>query len=453
MSDLNTQKDDLATREMLEMMGELTEEQAELPADLSDIDMDDLLNSLDESQGDTDEPKKSDTTAKPSPADDADNDSNALDLEDIDTLMAQAESDSETEIEVAETTHEAISENQNDIQNELLGDAVADEDDIEKMKSGDHEADPSSTQASKEIALDDIEDTTDIDTLMAQMESTQSSEPADTSNNVMDNEVTEPENADSADNIDEIMAKFDQPADAEPTDSHEIDEDTDTGDKTSIEPTKEEMADLTEDVSPESSAIDDLIAQADKVKEMDTGSDTPAQEVTDETPIPEPSIESDANQSVDETIEINTEMDSGENESISDKTADIEMNNDNQMSEQASQSVVSMEEAIEIDQEIQEIASQVQNTAQEATLLALATSQKAHESAEKIQQAIEATFIAAERAFEAAKNAGYSIDLSELETQLSSPEISERLLDIQAKNKSLKATNKTLKARILDLND
>ncbi len=491
MSDLNTEKDDIATQEMLDMMGELPEEQTEIPDDLADIDMDDLLNSLDEFQTDMDDTIEVATTPTPSSVDD----SGAVDLEDIETLMAEVESDNETEIEVADTTPDTIPETQHDI----LADTVATEDDTEHMENVEDKADIPSNQASKDTDFDDIEDK---DTLMEQIDSTHPSEAADItelpeeaievaaepSSDVSD-EVThetggEKIEVDDADNIDEMMAEFDLPADAEPTDQLDVSDDKETMKETTTALSEEETAEITENISPEMTDIDDLMAQADTIEETGTDSETLAEEVTnDQTPTQDSSIESKSNQPVEEAndqnmdTELSTDesaselvddssdeiiepdevdssaMDGVEDEMKSDETAAIETNDDNQIIEQASQSVASMEEAIEIDQEIQGIASQVQTTAQEATQLALATSQKAHESAEKIQQAIEATFVAAERAFEAAKNAGYTVDLTELETPLSSPELAERLLDIQAKNKKLKTVNESLKARISDLND
>ncbi|WP_019556671.1 hypothetical protein [Thiomicrorhabdus arctica] len=475
MSDLNTEKDDIATQEMLDMMGELPEDQAEIPDDLTDIDMDDLLNSLDEFESEADNSIEVATT----PADDT----SAIDLEDIDSLMGEVESDHDMEIDVNDTPNNTPPETQNAI----LADTLATEDETEQMENIDEKADISSNQASKDIDLDGIED---IDTVMEQIDSTHSSESSDITDKTPE-ATTEPSNEvsdeiahatndemtdlDEVGDIDEMMAELDLPAEAEPTDhSNVIDEDA-----TPTDLPEEEAADTPEEVSPETietDNLDDLMSQAETVEEMDTGIETLAEEGSNEIPIDESidmSMETElstdepdaepldnASSEANEPDKVDSStLDVVEDEVTSDESADntphtdFEANVDNPIIEQSSQSVASMEDAIEIDQEIQGIASLVQNTAQEATLLALATSKKAHESAEKIQQAIEATFVATERAFEAAKNAGYTVELSELETQLSSPEIAKRLLEIQAKNKTLKAVNESLKARISDLND
>lgn len=119
--------------------------------------------------------------------------------------------------------------------------------------------------------------------------------------------------------------------------------------------------------------------------------------------------------------------------------------------QQAADSIVNMEDAISIDQEIQKIAAEVTLSAQEATRLALATTRKAHASAEKTQQAIEATFAAAERAFEAAKQAGYDLQNDGLGELLSSEAIDAQLAGIREKNAQLKAVNASIKQRIAEL--
>ncbi len=116
MSDINIEKDDQATQEMLAMMGEITEEMdaalKEHPPEQQD---DDLLNALD---GLPDELEKK---SPPSITEEEVPDENSLNLEDIDAIMSDIDDDTETSIEVSppltppdETTNSPMPSNENE---------------------------------------------------------------------------------------------------------------------------------------------------------------------------------------------------------------------------------------------------------------------------------------------------------------------------------------------------
>ncbi|VAW47051.1 hypothetical protein MNBD_GAMMA03-1219 [hydrothermal vent metagenome] len=145
-------------------------------------------------------------------------------------------------------------------------------------------------------------------------------------------------------------------------------------------------------------------------------------------------------------------------ENTIEETAPANLSNENENEDeekslitQAQQSIKTMEESIQLDQEIQEIASNIQGSAQEAIQTAIAVSEQAQQSTEQIQQAIEATLNASEQAFEAVKEAGYQIETNPLETVQNAAEMVEQLQKINVKNQQLKEINNNLQQRISEL--
>lgn len=338
MSDLNIEKDDQATQEMLEMMGELSDEmdstlQSDSPTE------DDLLKEL-EGLPDAlkEEPpiEKTDEFSEPEEA--------SLAVEDIDALMSELDESSETSIEIP-TTAEATNE---------LVDAIDE---------------PSENTASK-----------DTDEHMDSLENTINS------------------------------------AEEEMIDSPLLDEESVSKEET----TQEETSNVVEEL--EDSTIQEMVEDTDNIATS-----------TDKIADPQPSEEV-----------VHSEV----TDSIEDKNTPNEAS---PLISQTQQAVETMNEAIQIEQEVQEIASSVQNNAQEAVQIAISTSKQAQQSAEQVQQAIEATFTASEQAFEAAKKAGYQINTNELNAQQPSDEIVKQLQQIEDKNQTLKEVNQNLKQRISEL--
>lgn len=430
MSDINIEKDDQATQEMLDMMSELSDDLGETPEISTEVESDHALETEENL------PSISETP------DEISDDESSLNLEDIDALMAEIDTDVETQVEVVTPSEPPIPEDtelDTELDNEL--DAAADENATETDRIEEALPQESSAHlAAKDLDSDTVETSSmeemeDIEAFMEQAPS--SVELDDQLENEINTEASltaiadepeslsadeqpleadtisdEPLEMDALDDIESIDESLPVETDNSPEDESNLSEDvmeaeqSETDEMTAIE--TESLPETIDDSLPDTDAMDDSIENTDV--DQDTANDT-------------------------ETM--NTEL--GDNDS------------DNPIVELAAQSVSSMEDAIQIDQEIQEIASQVKNTAQEATQLALATSQKAHASAEKTQQAIEATFAAAERAFEAAKNAGYNIDLEALETQLSPADITQLLTEIQDKNRRLKEINQNIQTRIAEL--
>ncbi|VAW44338.1 hypothetical protein MNBD_GAMMA04-187 [hydrothermal vent metagenome] len=346
MSDLNIEKDDQATQEMLEMMGELSDEmgstlQSDNPTE------DDLLKELEGLPDSLEEkPPTANETSELTEAEEA-----TLKVEDIDALMSELDENSKTSIEISTT--------------------------------------PKPTSQSFDAIDEPAENTASKDT----------DEEMNTLTNTMDSESKE--TTDSEDILDEDPLSKEEEAQEE---SFDMDEKVENIESSDIE----------------SSNIEDL-----DIKEMDEETDNIADSLTAEESVP-------------------TDI----ADSVNDKNTNSE---DSPQISQTQQAIETMEEAIQIDQEVQEMASSVQSNAQEAIQMAISTSEQAQQSAEQIQQAIEATLMASEQAFEAAKKVGYQIDTDALNTQQSSEEIIKKLQQIEDKNQQLKDINHNLKQRISEL--
>ncbi|WP_178861713.1 hypothetical protein [Thiomicrorhabdus cannonii] len=210
---------------------------------------------------------------------------------------------------------------------------------------------------------------------------------------------------------------------------------------------EEELEELEE--IEEESALSDDIAIGESLEAVETGESLEAVETGEslEASLPEEDALSEESPLSDETPTVDSALPAS---NLMAKDEDDAAENA-RIVQQAADTIVNMEDALSIDQEIQKIAAEVRLSAQEATRLALATTRKAHESAEKTQQAIEATFAAAERAFEAAKQAGYELQNEGLGELLSSSEIDEQLAAIREKNAQLKTVNESIKKRIAEL--
>ncbi|WP_040725593.1 hypothetical protein [Thiomicrorhabdus sp. Kp2] len=415
MSEIDLEKDDKATQEMLSMMGNITPEMSD---SLEDFDADDLLNALDELpsiEADQDETQDVYSSKETDDNDDTETDSLAdlgIDLDDLDSLMAEAASEVETEVEVKEPPQEMSS----------AGDDI----DLDSLDLDDLEG------------LDDIDNLDDLSQSEAETALEVDSEGSEVNLDDIDlNEFTEDAGTPN-ENSDEVTAEMDN-IDLDNLDLDDLDNLADTTSETGSETTEPD------DGNNDMPDLDDIDLEALDNAEEELPIDQAGIEDTD--------IEDDV-EHISETSETeNSHLEMVmENQDTNQMHATEEISNDDlSLIDQASQSVSAMEEAIGLDQSIQNIAQEVKTTAQEATQLALATSKEAQASAEKTQQAIEATFAAAERAFEAAKKAGYTVDLTQLNSNQNTEEVAAQLAEIQEKNTHLKSVNESIRARIAEM--
>jgi hypothetical protein len=355
MSNINSEQDDKATLEMLEMMGELPENSDSHPTGNSD-EVDELLSAIDQTRHEEAETLLDVDAPETTEANEMDD----IDLDDIDAMLsdiqtAQPETQAPTDDERLEASAE---------------DALDDDSRLNER--------PSVDTASEEVVNEGMEETPAHDLMTEE-------EPSSVET-LMESGVT--------DNALESAIEEDYDA----LDENQEREDSDSG-------------------------------SAPTVAETETA----GEESVDEAPASE--AERASQSSTDEATD-------NDNDGAQDNPS---------LLAQAADSVEHMQQAIDIDQEIQEIATEVMGAAQQATALAIATTQKAHASAEKTQKAIEATFAAAERAFEAAKAAGYSLESQGVNSALSSTEIDSQLMQIKQKNQQLKEVNRALRQRINEL--
>jgi len=344
MSDINIEKDDQATQEMLKMMGELSEEMESTLEAEDNIQADALLDELEglptELEKEAPEVVEAVVSKEETP----------LDVDDIDTLMAEINETTEMSIEVAPPSSTTPLET------------------VENTASKD---------ADEHMEISSIENSSALEEPL---------EPRD-----------ETRGLDDIDDIDDIAAV------------QEIDE------------------------SPEIEAIQNK-SEADIKPTSNEDNIAPPEDIAGE-----------------DLTDINPTTNTMDNEITEEKESTESTVQVEQLISQTQQAVHTMEEAIQIDQEIQEIASNVHSKAQEAIQIAISTSEQAQQSTEQIQQAIEATFSASEEAFKAAEKAGYQINLDDINTDTPTPEIIEQLQEIEAKNKKLKEVNQNLKQRISEL--
>ena len=515
MSEIDLEKDDKATQEMLAMM----EESNDSLDEAGSLDADDLLEALNALPEDevpisvpsateemtmmdipddlmVDDLTKDITSSKElesAISEDTDFD-DPLNIDDLDALMAEANNEVETEVEIQDIEPvsdlpppspeegEALDEIEallDDAESALDAEETSTEVNMDDIDLSDLDiADLETPTTEAEPAIDDI-DLDDLD--IADLETPTEAEPAIDDIDLDDLDMVDLETpTESEPAIDDIelddldMPDLETPTEAEPAiDDVDLDDlnMTDLEASTKAEPAIDDVdlgglaiADL-ETAAEADPAIGDIDLGDLEMSEMEMSSEEASAqdiELEDELAtmdaidenLPELSEDTEtAETPIEEEQDLPDEM---ENivaaEEIADSTAIMTSNEDDlALIEQTGASVSSMEQAIELDQSIQSIAKEVQQTAQEATLLAIETSKQAQASAERTQQAIEATFSAAERAFEAAKNAGYSVDLSSLENPPNPQELSLQLAEIQEKNRHLKTINESIKARIAEL--
>lgn len=447
MSEIDLEKDDKATQEMLSMMGNITPEMSD---SLEDFDADDLLNALDELpsiEADQDETQDVYSSKETDDNDDTETDSLAdlgIDLDDLDSLMAEAASEVETEVEVKEPPQEVSS----------AGDDI----DLDSLDLDDLDG------------LDDLDNLDDLSESAAETALEVNSEGSEINLDDIDlNEFTEDAGTPN-ENSDEVTAEMDN-IDLDNLDLDNLDNLADTALETENNTTElddVDTSDLDDDIDLDNLDLDDLDNLADTTSETtepdDGNNDMPDLDDIDlealdraeeELPIDQAGIEDtdiEDDLSIEDDVEHISETSEMENQDTNQMHATEEISNDDlSLIDQASQSVSAMEEAIGLDQSIQNIAQEVKTTAQEATQLALATSKEAQASAEKTQHAIEATFAAAERAFEAAKKAGYTVDLTQLNSNQNTEEVAAQLAEIQEKNTHLKSVNESIRARIAEM--
>lgn len=457
---VDAEKDDLATQEMLQMMGETPEQASTEENQMSVNDTDALLSDLDQLENldldaledledladlseQSDEPETTvpevdpelddleammAETAEETPSDETL--SADTELEDVEAMMAETEA---AEALVSEETETAKDEEAEpdlmpelDVSDEAL-DAFAEEDVLSAL---DDETLADATEAT---------DSDELDTELPDVDATPSEAEIESLASEMD-EMNEAFNADTMDAL-EIEEPFDSLAEAPDTeDSLEADDLPELDE--AVETELEDLMAASETEAPEESVdLDALIGtdiESDEVSEADTLLETPEDEPED--------FSGDAEASLPDLDDEALATDLPEIEDVASNETDA--TGDEHYIQQTEDSVETMEEAIAIDHEIQEISANVTETAKEATQLALEISKKAQTSAENIQKAIEATFAATEKAFEAAKQAGYEIELSDLTPIQSVSDLQNALEAIREKNKSLKAYNSELKARI-----
>ena len=341
MSDINIEKDDQATQEMLKMMGELSEEMENTLEAEDNIQADALLDELEglptELEKEAPEVVEAVVSKEETP----------LDVDDIDTLMAEINETTEMSIEVAPPSSTTPLET---VENTASKDAD------EHMEISGIE-----NSSALEEPLEPIDETSGLDDI---------------------DDIAAVQEIDESPEIEAIQNKSE--ADIKPTSNED-----------NIAPPEDIAGEDLTDINPTTNTMDN--------------------EITEE------------KESTESTVQVE------------------------QLISQTQQAVHTMEEAIQIDQEIQEIASNVHSKAQEAIQIAISTSEQAQQSTEQIQQAIEATFSASEEAFKAAEKAGYQINLDDINTDTPTPEIIEQLQEIEAKNKKLKEVNQNLKQRISEL--
>ncbi|GKT11180.1 MAG: hypothetical protein ISEC1_P0143 [Thiomicrorhabdus sp.] len=229
MSDVNIEKDDQATQEMLKMMGELSDEMDTTLQDPDAINNDALLDEL-EGLPDKIEIKTPEAVvAEPE-------DNSILSVDDIDSIMSEVDSDNKTEVDVImpDPTDEsseletAIIDAPNDVPDEL---------DIDALLDSGVEAEVETTAEAETEVTEDVADADelDIDALLDSAEET---------------EVTEDMSADAdieTDQIDEVAVETTSPAE-----TYGIDTEKDASDEATEDASSaiEEVDQTTSDTNP-----------------------------------------------------------------------------------------------------------------------------------------------------------------------------------------------------------
>lgn len=421
MSNIDLEKDELATQEMLAMLDDGVEKSDDNTASDTDqtsedgIDMDDILNSIEAVENESESEEIEDIqSASDDALDLVTEDANTDDLDALDEL---AEIDALAQESVAETPDEA-----------------------EDLMAAMQQAEPTTIESQE---FDSELDEELHDNLLSE-ESTESPENFEMQSNNSE-ETTENPTAEMDDlNLelpDDLITE--QQTDVEEA-AFQEDEDIDfpeqeTMETSESEPFTEENETIVEDIPEETNLTaeiqteaeteagdSDIIDEALSVEESIDAIESPSGETahnempsTEEMPAP-------AGNNYENTAEANTQLQSALDQ---------------------------MMEAIQMNEKMQQYAKQVEATTIKATQMALATAQKAQSQALQTQETIEASFAAAENAFETAQDSGYQLESQELEkfADTTSTEMEAFLSEIREKNRSLNETNQRLAERLASI--
>lgn len=389
MSNIDLEKDELATQEMMAMLDEENqqEDQTSEQSASEDLDVDDLLGSLDalEKESETEETESVDDSG-------------------LDTDM-----DMITEDPVDEITNEL-----NDI--EL----------------------PDSPEASEEAA-------TDMEQMSAELELP---EPTSIETKEFDHELDEklhddllndqadnaPETAETEinDDLDDIMS--------------EVSEETPSTEAGLEEAVSEETLDLDLDLDVATASESDTL-ETDPLSEANQTEETP--DLTDNLDAMDPVSMAGT---VEESIEELSSTEMAEEITPVEETAEFEPPASDTSSEnELQQALTVMMEAIEMNKQMQQYAQQLDATSVKASQVALATAQKAQAAALETQKKLEANFAAAEKAFDTAQSAGYSVSDEEIEKFSEPSQMDQYLAEIQEKNRSLHEANEQIAQRLASI--
>ncbi|WP_130537645.1 hypothetical protein [Thiomicrorhabdus indica] len=421
MSNIDLEKDELATQEMLAMLDDGVEKSDDNTASDTDqtsedgIDMDDILNSIEAVENESESEEIEDIqSASDDALDLVTEDANTDDLDALDEL---AEIDALAQESVAETPDEA-----------------------EDLMAAMQQAEPTTIESQE---FDSELDEELHDNLLSE-ESTESPENFEMQSNNSE-ETTENPTAEMDDlNLelpDDLITE--QQTDVEEA-AFQEEEDIDFPEQETMETSESEP--FTEE---NETIVEDIPEETDLTAEIQTEAETEAgdSDIIDEA------------LSVEESIDA-IESPSGEtahNEMPSTEEMPAPAGNNYENTAEANTQLQSaldqMMEAIQMNEKMQQYAKQVEATTIKATQMALATAQKAQSQALQTQETIEANFAAAENAFETAQDSGYQLESQELEkfADTTSTEMEAFLSEIREKNRSLNETNQRLAERLASI--
>lgn len=414
MSNIDLEKDDLATQEMLAMLGETDDSATGIPAE--DLDMDDLLSSIEAVENQT-EMEESELVADSLMDTDLTEVSEEVDpmseLDELAELTADSDLELPSDMDLATDMEAAL---ENDSEDELLDtDALSMQDSLadDSMDILDGLAEPTS--------IDNEEFDSELDEgLHDNLLSTQTADSTEMDELAIQELAIEEPNDDSIDDaIEDSMEALEEQA-----------LDTDLGSDTDFgEQEQEEIAEdtLAEDVL-------DNLDDSDPLMSSSSAQESMAELAT--------AADDDLINDDEAATPLQTDFSTTE--------SDVDASAANRATEQLQNALSQMLEAIKMNETMQEFAAQVEATTLKATKLAMATAQKAQSEAMRTQETLEANFAAAQSAFDTALDSGYQLQSEELEkfSEVSSSELDAFLSEIHARNQSLNEANQKLAERL-----
>lgn len=481
---IDSQKDDLATQEMMKMMNE-----SDSSIDLAD-DLLSALDNLEEPETYEEISDETDADAPSTPATDAlaDELDSLGDLEDLDDPEALASEDNAASEDITNLdTNELDRAIDHDLE-DMLDDLETLDDLGEPETLQEIEDSPAVEVAAEVQTVTETEEKTQVDSDIADVELDLPDAP-ETADSLLelDDDLTldedDNEQAVSYDELPDIAdlypknetetnnslddVQIDQPllneADVDISDLIDGDLDDEFEDEEQDDSELEALNDdaddaLTSDTEmpaeSELSLDDDLDLNASALSDQDAETDAETEELTDLGAIEEMELPSELSADLDNTeLAVEAEPEPAAEPELmpaveSSPTATAADAQPHQAIAHANQAISAMDQAIAIDAELNQIAESVLHNATEAKRIALAVAQKAQTNIEQTQATIEATLEATQRALAIAQKAGYEIDLNDIHAPEDDAEFQSLIETLHQKNNQLSHKNQQLKQEV-----